>query len=79
MNDIADNSNSRADAYSTSALDNEQSNDILPDYLLVDIDDIEFYERCGNGSYGCVYRAKWISRNKEVAVKKLLQLENEVI
>jgi hypothetical protein len=53
--------------------------DVLSDYLEVDLNDVEFYERCGNGSYGCVYRAKWISRDREVAVKKLLQLENEVI
>ena len=51
---------------------------VLPDFLEVDISDLEFYERCGNGAYGCVYRARWISRDKEVAVKKLLQLDDEV-
>ncbi len=50
----------------------------LPDFLEVDISDLTFYERCGNGAYGAVYRAHWISRDKEVAVKKLLQLDNEV-
>jgi hypothetical protein len=52
--------------------------EILPEFLQVDISDLEFYERCGNGAYGCVYRARWVSRDKEVAVKKLLQLGNEV-
>lgn len=51
--------------------------EILPEFLHVDISDLEFYERCGNGAYGCVYRARWVSRDKEVAVKKLLQLGNE--
>lgn len=52
--------------------------DPLSDFLEVDINDLEFYERCGNGAFGCVYRARWVSRDKEVAVKKLLQLDNEV-
>jgi len=42
-------------------------------------DDLEFVERCGGGSYGSVYRAIWISQNRqEVAVKKLLSLDTEV-
>lgn len=41
-------------------------------------DDLEFYERCGGGSFGSVYRAKWKSENIIVAVKKLLVLDKEV-
>jgi len=45
----------------------------------IKFDDLEFIERCGSGSYGSVYRAIWISRNRqEVAVKKLLALDTEV-
>lgn len=42
------------------------------------LDDLEFYERCGGGSFGSVYRAKWKSENIIVAVKKLLVLDKEV-
>ncbi|XP_048755168.2 mitogen-activated protein kinase kinase kinase 20-like [Ostrea edulis] len=41
------------------------------------LDDLEFYERCGGGSFGSVYRAKWKSENVIVAVKKLLVLDKE--
>jgi len=45
----------------------------------IKFDDLQFLERCGGGSYGSVYRAIWISRNRqEVAVKKLLSLDTEV-
>jgi len=45
----------------------------------IKFDDLKFLERCGDGSYGSVYRAVWISRNcQEVAVKKLLSLDTEV-
>ena len=47
------------------------------DYVLIDFDDLEFFERCGAGSFASVYRARWKSREKEVAVKKLLTLGNE--
>lgn len=50
----------------------------IADYLEIDYNDLEIYERCGRGSYGSVYRGLWKSRNKIVAVKKLLNLENEV-
>ncbi|KAF7668760.1 hypothetical protein LDENG_00284110 [Lucifuga dentata] len=47
-------------------------------FVQIKFDDILFYENCGGGSFGSVYRARWISKDKEVAVKKLLQIENEV-
>lgn len=47
-------------------------------YLQIDYDDLELYDRIGRGAYGSVYHALWKSRDKIVAVKKLLQLENEV-
>ncbi|KAM7407440.1 hypothetical protein PAMA_003254 [Pampus argenteus] len=46
-------------------------------FVQIKFDDIAFYENCGDGSFGSVYRAKWISQDKEVAVKKLLKIENE--
>lgn len=46
-------------------------------FVQIKFDDILFYENCGGGSFGSVYRARWISRDKEVAVKKLLKIENE--
>ncbi len=49
----------------------------IADYLEIDYDDLEVYEICGRGSYGSVYRALWKSRNKIVAIKKLIHLENE--
>ncbi|XP_048834956.1 protein kinase Npk [Brienomyrus brachyistius] len=46
-------------------------------FVQIKFDDIQFYENCGGGSFGSVYRAKWISQDKEVAVKKLLKIETE--
>ncbi|XP_005113408.1 mitogen-activated protein kinase kinase kinase 20, partial [Aplysia californica] len=47
--------------------------------VLVEIsfDDLVFYERCGGGTFGSVYRALWRSTNLVVAVKRLLVLEKE--
>ncbi|XP_068602286.1 mitogen-activated protein kinase kinase kinase 20 isoform X1 [Brachionichthys hirsutus] len=46
-------------------------------FVQIEFDDVLFYENCGGGSFGSVYRARWISQNKEVAVKKLLKIETE--
>uniref|UniRef100_A0A3P9JFY8 Mitogen-activated protein kinase kinase kinase 20 n=1 Tax=Oryzias latipes TaxID=8090 RepID=A0A3P9JFY8_ORYLA len=46
-------------------------------FVQINFGDIHFFENCGGGSFGSVYRAKWVSRDKEVAVKKLLKIENE--
>ncbi|XP_068560671.1 mitogen-activated protein kinase kinase kinase 20 isoform X2 [Cebidichthys violaceus] len=46
-------------------------------FVQITFNDIHFYENCGGGSFGSVYRARWISHDKEVAVKKLLKIENE--
>jgi hypothetical protein len=48
------------------------------DYLEIDYSDLEIYELCGNGSFGSVYCGLWKSRNKTVAIKKLLNLKDEV-
>lgn len=41
-------------------------------------EDFEFFEKLGSGSFGSVYRARWKSQNKVVAIKKLLALGEEV-
>uniref|UniRef100_A0A3B5R261 Mitogen-activated protein kinase kinase kinase 20 n=1 Tax=Xiphophorus maculatus TaxID=8083 RepID=A0A3B5R261_XIPMA len=46
-------------------------------FVHIQFDDVLFYENCGGGSFGSVYRARWISQDKEVAVKKLLKIEKE--
>ncbi|KAL0966380.1 hypothetical protein UPYG_G00294620 [Umbra pygmaea] len=46
-------------------------------FVQIKYDDLQFYESCGGGSFGSVYRARWISQDKEVAVKKLLKIETE--
>uniref|UniRef100_A0A6Q2Y1V8 Protein kinase domain-containing protein n=1 Tax=Esox lucius TaxID=8010 RepID=A0A6Q2Y1V8_ESOLU len=46
-------------------------------FVQIKYDDLRFYENCGGGSFGSVYRAHWISQDKEVAVKKLLKIETE--
>ena len=44
----------------------------------INFDDLEFYERCGGGTFGSVYRAQWKPHQTIVAVKKLLVLDKEV-
>ncbi|NXN11966.1 M3K20 kinase, partial [Indicator maculatus] len=46
-------------------------------FVQIRYDDLQFFENCGGGSFGSVYRARWISQDKEVAVKKLLKIEKE--
>ncbi|XP_069791844.1 mitogen-activated protein kinase kinase kinase 20-like isoform X1 [Narcine bancroftii] len=48
-----------------------------PSFLQIQLDDLQFHENCGGGSFGSVYRATWTSQGKEVAVKKLLKIERE--
>ncbi|KAM3917481.1 mitogen-activated protein kinase kinase kinase 20 isoform 1-T3 [Leptodactylus fuscus] len=46
-------------------------------FVQIKFNDLQFYESCGGGSFGSVYRAKWLPQEKEVAVKKLLKIEKE--
>ncbi|XP_056149862.1 mitogen-activated protein kinase kinase kinase 10-like [Lampris incognitus] len=46
-------------------------------FVQIKHEDLRFYENCGGGSFGSVYRALWISQGKEVAVKKLLKIDKE--
>ncbi|KAM6948345.1 mitogen-activated protein kinase kinase kinase 12-like [Aplochiton taeniatus] len=46
-------------------------------FVQIKHEDLRFYENCGGGSFGSVYRAHWISQDKEVAVKKLLRIDTE--
>ena len=48
-------------------------------FVEIAFSDLEFFERLGGGATGTVYRAKWISKDRIVAVKKMTQiLEKEV-
>ena len=47
-------------------------------YVEILFDDLEFHECIGWGSFGSVFKASWKSKQKEVAVKKVLRLDNEV-
>ena len=47
-------------------------------YVQISFDDLQFYECIGWGSFGSVYRALWISKGEDVAVKKVLHLDKEV-
>ena len=47
-------------------------------FVEVDFTDLDFHEQLGSGSSGSVYRVTWISKEREVAVKKLLNMEQEV-
>lgn len=51
---------------------------LMAGHFEVSFDDLKFYELCDGGNYGTVHRALWISRGQEVAVKKVLVLDNEV-
>ncbi|KAM4551325.1 uncharacterized protein PAE49_015163 [Odontesthes bonariensis] len=46
-------------------------------FVQIKHEDLLFHENCGGGSFGSVYRALWISQDKEVAVKKLLKIDKE--
>ncbi|XP_018428123.1 PREDICTED: mitogen-activated protein kinase kinase kinase MLT isoform X1 [Nanorana parkeri] len=46
-------------------------------FVQIKFNDLQFYESCGGGSFGSVYRAQWLPQEKEVAVKKLLKIEKE--
>ncbi|XP_069081461.1 mitogen-activated protein kinase kinase kinase 20 isoform X3 [Pleurodeles waltl] len=50
---------------------------ISASFVQIKFDDLQFFENCGGGSFGSVYRAQWLSQDKEVAVKKLLKIEKE--
>lgn len=47
-------------------------------FVQIKFNDLQFFESCGGGSFGSVYRAEWVPQEKEVAVKKLLKIEKEV-
>ncbi|XP_046846393.1 mitogen-activated protein kinase kinase kinase 20-like [Xenia sp. Carnegie-2017] len=46
-------------------------------YVEILFDELEFGECIGYGSFGSVFKASWKSKEKVVAVKKVLRLDNE--
>ena len=56
----------------------EKKRSAMP-FVEIDFSELEFFERLGSGAAGTVYRALWKTQEKVVAVKKLLQLEAEVV
>ena len=47
-------------------------------FVEIDFADLEFHERLGSGAAGTVYSGRWKSKEKIVAIKKLLIIEREV-
>ena len=48
-------------------------------YLEIPFEDLMFHEKCGSGTFGCVFRAWWKSQDMEVAAKKLLMWNHEEV
>jgi len=48
---------------------------------LVDIEysDLEIMEKVGSGGYGTVSKGRWISKNKVVAIKTMVELEEREV
>lgn len=46
-------------------------------FVEIDFADLEFHDRLGSGAAGTVYSGRWKSKNKIVAIKKLLAIEKE--
>ena len=44
----------------------------------IEFEELLFFEKCGGGTFGSVYRALWVPHEMEVAVKKLLVMDKEV-
>ncbi|XP_077128791.1 mitogen-activated protein kinase kinase kinase 20 isoform X1 [Ranitomeya variabilis] len=64
-------------SYLGAALRHYEMSSLTASFVQIKFNDLQFYESCGGGSFGSVYRAKWLSQDKEVAVKKLLKIEKE--
>jgi serine/threonine protein kinase len=45
--------------------------DNIQDFLQISSNDLELHEQIGNGAFGTVYRATWLTRHYIVAVKKI--------
>ena len=57
----------------------EEAADIPMSFVQIGYSELDFMECCGEGTFGSVYRAVWLSQgNKIVAVKKLNEIDNEV-
>ena len=53
----------------------------LSNFSLVDIEysDLEFKEKVGSGGFGTVSKGRWISKNKIVAIKMLMDVEEREV
>ena len=46
-----------------------------PQLSKIEFDDLEFMDTVGSGGFGQVWKGRWSSENKIVAIKKVMQLE----
>ena len=53
----------------------------MSNFSLVDIEysDLEIMEKVGSGGFGTVSKGRWISKNKVVAIKTMVELEEREV
>ena len=49
-----------------------------PQLSKIELADLEFMDNVGAGSFGKVWKGRWKSKNKIVAIKKVMELEKQL-